>query len=221
MLTHATGALSFLALRFSDSDMIRAFGLAGVISMVIALVTVLIVLPALGLLIAPTGARVASLSPVDTGVNALRAFCDWIADRMTRRPRLASVGALVVVIVLGVAYFGLEPRYRLADQAPDREHAIDAINRIDAKLAGANPVDVMITFPPGRTSTRPRRSTCSPGAGGRRDAGRRRQRVVAADTARLAEGKARQDRRRDDEVLRRHPAELPDAPLPRPTAARN
>ena len=64
--------------------MIRAFGLAGVISMLIALVTVLALLPALGMLIAPTGARVASLSSVDTGVNALRAFCDWIADRMTR-----------------------------------------------------------------------------------------------------------------------------------------
>ena len=150
VLTHATAALSFLALRFSDSDMIRAFGLAGIVSMGIALVTVLIVLPALGVLIAPTGKRVASLSRVDTGVDALRAFCDWIADRMTRRPGLVSLGALVVLAVLGAAYFGLEPRYRLADQAPDREHAIDAINRIDAKLAGANPVDVMITFPPGR-----------------------------------------------------------------------
>jgi len=150
VLTHATAALSFLALRFSDSDMIRAFGLAGIVSMGIALVTVLIVLPALGVLIAPTGKRVASLSRVDTGIDALRAFCDWIADRMTRRPGLVSLGALVVLAVLGAAYFGLEPRYRLADQAPDREHAIDAINRIDAKLAGANPVDVMITFPPGR-----------------------------------------------------------------------
>jgi predicted RND superfamily exporter protein len=150
VLTHATGALSFMALRFSDSDMIRAFGLAGVISMLIALVTVLIVLPALGVLIAPTGAKVASLSRVDTGVNALRAFCDWVADRMTRRPGLVSVGALVVLVLLSTAYFGLEPRYRLADQAPDREHAIDAINRIDAKLAGANPVDVMITFPAGK-----------------------------------------------------------------------
>src|SRR5206468_7403936 len=48
VLTHATGALSFMALRFSESDMIRAFGLAGVLSMIVALITVLIVLPALG-----------------------------------------------------------------------------------------------------------------------------------------------------------------------------
>ena len=150
-LTHATAALSFCALQFSESDMIRAFGLAGVISMAVALLTVLLALPALGMLIAPVGARAASLSGKDTGVNALRDFCDWIADRMTRRPLLASAGALVVLAVLSTAYFGLQPRYRLADQAPDREHAVDAINRIDAKLAGANPVDVMITFPPGKT----------------------------------------------------------------------
>ena len=150
VLTHATGALSFLALRFSDSDMIRAFGLAGVLSMGIALVVVLIGLPALGVLIAPKGAGVQSLSSVDTGVNALRAFCDWVADRMTRRPGLVSLAAIGALCILSLAYFGLEPRYRLADQAPDRDHAIDAINRIDAKLAGANPVDVMITIPQGR-----------------------------------------------------------------------
>ena len=150
VLTHATAALSFCALQFSSSDMIRAFGVAGVVAMGTALVTVLLVLPALGMLLAPTGAKVASLSRVDTGVNGLRAFCDWIADRMTRRPLLASAASLVVLAVLSTAYFGLEPRYRLADQAPDREHAVDAINRIDAKLAGANPVDVMITFPPGK-----------------------------------------------------------------------
>ena len=150
VLTHATGALSFLALRFSDSDMIRAFGLAGVIAMIIALVTVLTVLPALGMLIAPTGEKIESLGASDRGVNALRAFCDRVADRMTRRPGLSSLGGLVVVAALSLAYFDLQPRYRLADQAPNRENAIEAINRIDAKLAGASPVDVMITFPADR-----------------------------------------------------------------------
>jgi predicted RND superfamily exporter protein len=150
VLTHATAALSFFALRFSDSDMIRAFGLAGLVAMGIALVTVLTLVPALGMLIAPAGAKARRLGAADRGVDALRAFCDGVADRMTRRPGLASLTGLAVVAVLSLAYFGLQPRYRLADQAPDREHAIDAINRIDAKLAGANPVDVMITFPPGK-----------------------------------------------------------------------
>ncbi len=106
---------------------------------------------------------------------------------MTRRPGLASLGALVVLVVLSTAYFGLEPRYRLADQAPDREHAIDAINRIDAKLAGANPVDVMITFPPGKDLYSPETlDVLAQAHERRRDPGRRRQRLVAADPAQLA-----------------------------------
>ena len=49
------------------------------------------------------------------------------------------------------AYFAslhlqLEPRYRLADQVPDREQALDASGRIDTKLTGANPFHVMIRW---------------------------------------------------------------------------
>jgi len=41
----------------------------------------------------------------------------------------------------------LEPRYRLADQVPDREQAVAASHRLDAKLNGANPIDILIEFP--------------------------------------------------------------------------
>ena len=41
VLTHGTAALSFIALQFSQSDLIRSFGEAGLIATVIALVTVL------------------------------------------------------------------------------------------------------------------------------------------------------------------------------------
>ena len=46
-------------------------------------------------------------------------------------------------------YVNLEPRYRLADQVPDREQAVAASSRLDAKLTGANPIDVLIEFPKG------------------------------------------------------------------------
>ncbi|WP_436431171.1 hypothetical protein, partial [Enterococcus faecium] len=54
----------------------------------------------------------------DRGVEALRAFCAWIAKRMVGHPGLFSLIALVVVVGLGVIYASLEPRYRLADQVP-------------------------------------------------------------------------------------------------------
>src|SRR6476469_7096774 len=57
------------------------------------------------------------------------------------------VGVLIIAL-LGVGYTQLQPRYRLADQVPDREQAIAANTRIDTKLTGSNPIDVLIQFPP-------------------------------------------------------------------------
>ena len=54
----------------------------------------------------------------DSGVQALRRFCAWIAVRMVGHPGLFSLLALVVVGGLAVVYANLEPRYRLADQVP-------------------------------------------------------------------------------------------------------
>src|SRR5205807_3827132 len=85
----------------------------------------------------------------DAGVQALRNFCYWIAVRMVSRPGLFSLLAVIVVGGLGVIYASLEPRYRLADQVPDKRQAVAASSRLDAKLTGANPIDVLIEFPKG------------------------------------------------------------------------
>ena len=150
VLTHATAAFSFIALQFSDSDLIRTFGHAGLIATVIALLAVLALVPVLGVLLVRGEVKLAERGrTADTGVNALRAFCSWIASRMVSHPGLYSLISLLVVGALGVAYMSLEPRYRLADQVPDKQQAVEASGRLDAKLTGANPVDVLIQFPPG------------------------------------------------------------------------
>jgi len=79
----------------------------------------------------------------------LRRFCGWIAERMVARPGLYSLASLIVVILLSLGYAQLQPRYRLADQVPDREQAVLATHKLDAKLTGANPFDVYIQFPKG------------------------------------------------------------------------
>ena len=56
-----------------------------------------------------------------------------------------------MVCVLSLGYAQLEPRYRLADQVPDREQAVQASHRLDVKLTGANPFDVLIEFPKGKS----------------------------------------------------------------------
>ena len=150
VLTHATAGLSFLGLLFSDSDTIRAFGEAGFISVIVALFTVLSLVPVLGVTLLRRESALASIpAGSDTGVEALRRFCDWVALRMVRRPGLNTAIGLLVVAGLGAAYFGLHPSWRLADQVPDQEQAVQASGRLDAKLTGANPIDVYIKFPPG------------------------------------------------------------------------
>ena len=149
VLTHATAGLSFLALQFSDLDLIRAFGEAGVIATVIALIAVLTLTPALGVLLVRGESAFAKIRGADTGVDALRRFCDWVALRMVSRPGLYSLISLIVVGGLTLNYIALQPRYRLADQAPDKHGAVQASAALDGKLAGANPIDVLITFPKG------------------------------------------------------------------------
>jgi predicted RND superfamily exporter protein len=150
VLTHATAALSFIALQFSQSDLIRTFGQAGLLATVIALLAVLVMAPALGLLLVREEKDIETKAQsVDRSVNWLRTFCAWIAGKMVNRPLLYTLISVLVVAALGVIYTQLPARYRLADQLPDREQAVQAGNLIDAELHGANPIDVLVQFPKG------------------------------------------------------------------------
>jgi predicted RND superfamily exporter protein len=150
VLTHGTAGISFIALQFSNSDLIRTFGEAGLLATVVALLAVLSLVPLLGvLLVRREAAFAAKIKGADVGVDWLRRFCRWIAQRMVSHPGLYSLIALVVVAGLAGIYTNLQPRYRLADQVPDKRQAVEASSRLDAKLTGANPIDVLIEFPKG------------------------------------------------------------------------
>jgi predicted RND superfamily exporter protein len=152
VLTHGTAGISFIALQFSDSDLIRKFGEAGLAATIIALLAVLSLVPVFGVLFVRNEKIFAvKFQSADAGVQALRNFCYWIAVRMVGRPGLFSLIAVLFVASLGVIYANLQPRYRLADQVPDKRQAVAASNRLDAKLTGANPVNVLIVFPKGES----------------------------------------------------------------------
>jgi len=150
VLTHGTAGISFIALQFSDSDLIRKFGEAGLAATVIALIAVLSLVPVFGVLLVRNEKVFAvKFQSADAGVQMLRNFCYWIAVRMVGRPGLFSLIAVLFVASLAVVYANLEPRYRLADQVPDKQQAVAASGRLDAKLTGANAIDVLIEFPQG------------------------------------------------------------------------
>jgi predicted RND superfamily exporter protein len=150
VLTHGTAGISFIALQFSDSDLIRKFGEAGLAATIIALIAVLSLVPVFGVLLVRNEKMFAvKFQSADAGVQGLRNFCYWIAVRMVSRPGLFSLIAVLFVGGLAVVYSQLEPRYRLADQVPDKQQAVAASGRLDAKLTGANAIDVLIEFPKG------------------------------------------------------------------------
>jgi predicted RND superfamily exporter protein len=150
VLTHGTAGISFIALQFSNSDLIRKFGEAGLAATIIALIAVLSLVPVFGVLFVRNEKVFAvKFQGADAGVQMLRNFCYWIAVRMVSRPGLFSLIAVIFVGGLGVIYANLEPRYRLADQVPDKQQAVAASGRLDAKLTGANAIDVLIELPKG------------------------------------------------------------------------
>jgi predicted RND superfamily exporter protein len=148
VLTSVAAGLSFVALMISESHLIRTFGAAGAISATVAFLAVIMLQPLLGVLLLRNETDFATkLRGADVAVDALRRFCRWIAGKMVRRPGLYSLISLLAVAGLAYLYTGLEPRYRLADQVPDREQAVSASGRLDAKLTGANPIHVLLEFP--------------------------------------------------------------------------
>ena len=150
VITDATAALSFIALLFSESHLIRTFGAAGAFSCLIAYLAVVTLVPMFGILFMRQETAFAEkVGSSDSAVDALRAICGWIADRMLKRPGLYSLISLLVVLGLTLVYSGLDPRYRLADQVPDREQAVAASGRLDAKLTGANPIHILVELPAG------------------------------------------------------------------------
>ena len=153
VLATATAAASFIALFFSDSALIRTFGFAGAMSTVIAFIVGISLVPLLTRTLIGRNTRplVANLKSHDWAMNALKGFCAWIAEIGVRHPKTVVALGLLIVIAFGAIYTTLPPRYRLADQVPDREQAVAASEQLDAKLTGANPLHVMVDWPRGKT----------------------------------------------------------------------
>jgi uncharacterized protein len=140
VLTHGTAGLSFVALQFSSSDLIRTFGQAGLLATVVALLAVLSLVPLLGvLLVRKEAAIAATIKGADIGVETLRRFCGWVAVRMVSHPGLYSLISILVVGGLCLIYANLEPRYRLADQVPDKRQAVEGGGGGGGARAGAPP----------------------------------------------------------------------------------
>jgi uncharacterized protein len=85
-------------------------------------------------------------TPADGLMDGLGTIVGNIVDRVVRHPWFYTLTGLALFALFGAAHLALEPRYRLADQVPDKEQALAATGSLDKKLTGANPVHVMIQW---------------------------------------------------------------------------
>lgn len=152
VIAHGTALLSFTALMFSDSGLIHTFGMAGAISVLLSFFVVIAALPVLGhFLIRDASSLTFERTPADGAMDALGVFVGTVVDGVVKRPwffTLLGFGVLGVCLSL---YLSLAPRYRLADQVPDREQALSATASLDKKLTGGNPAHIMIKWKDGRS----------------------------------------------------------------------
>jgi len=147
VLAHGVALLAFLALLLSESGLIRTFGMAGAIGVLVSFVAVILVLPILAVeFIRNEDTLARDRTPADALMDGLGGIVGAIVDRVTLHPYFYSAVGLVMFAMFGAAFVDLPTRYRLADQVPDREQALAATGRIDQKLTGANPVHVMIEW---------------------------------------------------------------------------
>ncbi|XSG83634.1 MAG: efflux RND transporter permease subunit [Methyloligella sp. ZOD6] len=148
VLSSTTAAASFLALFFSNSALIRTFGFAGALSTLLAFVVCIMIVPLLVRLLIREHHHLGVSEDRDNPfMEALKAGCAWLADFVVKRPLAILSLGVIAVLALGIIYSTLPPRYRLADQVPDKEQAIEASAQLDQKLTGANPLHVMIDWP--------------------------------------------------------------------------
>jgi hypothetical protein len=147
MLTMFTNMAAFISLCFSDSALIRTFGIAGILSTIIVFFAVIALAPTLAALTLK-GSRIATQAfrQNDSGINALNGASEWLGRHLRAFSAAYALLAALLAVGLGYFYFQLEPKYRLADQVPDREQAIQAAGKLDEKLAGNSPIHVLIEW---------------------------------------------------------------------------
>ena len=150
VIAHGVALVAFLALLLSDSGLLRTFGMAGALAVVISYTAVILVLPLLGIVLVRNEDKMArDAAPNDALMDGLGTVVGAIVDHVVHRPVAYSLLGVTLFGLLSAAHLQLEPRYRLADQVPDREQALKASAKIDEKLTGANPVHIMIELPKG------------------------------------------------------------------------
>jgi len=149
-LTALTAAIALASFLFAESALIRTFGAASTIAVLLAYFAVVWVVPTMAALLLREAPETAGAEVPHDGAMALLSDASVrLFEHVERWATGYLLAGIVMVVVTGWTYGSLEPHYRLADQVPDREQALEATSRLDEKLTGANPVHMVVELPKG------------------------------------------------------------------------
>ncbi len=148
LLTAMNAAIAIASFAFAESALIRTFGGAAILAVGISYFAVAVVVPTFAALLVRKEERSVEDAEDETGgVGVLQRTTDAIVRVVAARPAFFTLLGVLCVIATGYAYSQLSPRYKLADQVPDKEQALAGTTSLDKKLTGANPVHIMISWP--------------------------------------------------------------------------
>lgn len=149
VLTSLTTTLALASLIWMPHPFVANFGVTAASGTAVALLATLILVPSLSLLFLRGFSRDAQEEKhKEEGIlKGIDTVCQGAADAVTIAPRAITVVGVLLVLVGGLLHLQNEPRYSYASNLPQNHPALDGLNAVDSKLAGANVILVLIDWP--------------------------------------------------------------------------
>ena len=147
-LTSLTTALALGALLATDSYLIRTYAYAAALSVLVAFLAVILVLPAVALVVLAHDDR---MKLTQRGLRARGGILNLISGLLARHlPALSMPVALFGILITGLAgaaYHALDPYYRISDMVPENRESAAVAQTLEQNLGGIFPVQIMLQWP--------------------------------------------------------------------------
>ncbi|MFD0986353.1 efflux RND transporter permease subunit [Methyloligella solikamskensis] len=155
-LTSLTTSIALFSLAMSNSALIQKFGIMAGMCILVSLLLVIAVMPVLAALFLKEGqAKYLVEEKANWGVKLLDSASAAVSALVLRWATPIAVGGTILTIVFAIAYFQLEPRYRLSDMLPDQGTASQVSKQIENRLGGLFPLRVVVDWPEDETAQSP------------------------------------------------------------------
>ena len=148
VLTSLTTTLALASLIWMPHPFVADFGIVAASGTVVALLGTLLLVPPLSLLFLRGFARDNQKQAEKNGVlRSIDTVCHGAADAVAIAPRAISAVGVVLVLAGGFLHLLNEPRYSYASNLPQGHPALEGLQAVDSKLAGANALLVVLDWP--------------------------------------------------------------------------